>query len=186
MCKIAAVVLLLPLSTGAATLRDVEVDRVDGVYTLQSQVWFDAGIEQTYAVFRDWDLSTRFSSVVVESRNLEPDETGRPGFYNRNRACIWFYCQTFERYGWVDEKPLEFIEATADPERSDFHLSVERWEFVAEDQGTLVKYRLEMRPKFFIPPLIGPALVKRKLKKGSGDAIDRIERLAQEQTVDAY
>lgn len=178
-------VLLLPSFAAAATLRDVVVDRIDGVYTLKSQVWIDAGVEQTYAVFRDWDLSTRFSSVVVESRDVAPDETGRPGFYNRNRACIWFYCKSFERHGWVDARPYEFIEATADPERSDFHLSVERWEFVAEERGTLVKYSLEMRPKFFIPPLIGPALVKHKLKTDSGDAIDRIERIAQEQETDA-
>ena len=180
-----ATLLMLPLGTGAATLRDVEVDRVDGVYTLRSEVWFDASVEQTYAVFRNWDLSPKFSSVVVEARNIEPDETGRPGFYSRNRACVWFYCKSFEREGWVDAQPNEFIEATADPERSDFELSVERWEFTSEESGTLVKYRLEMRPKFFIPPLIGPALVKRKLKKGSGDAIDRIERLAQEQAADA-
>ena len=36
-----------------------------------------------------------------------------------------------------------------------------------------------MKPKFFIPPIIGPALMKRKLKSGGIRAIDRIEAVAQ-------
>jgi len=46
-------------------------------------------------------------------------------------------------------------------------------------------YDLEMKPKFFIPPLIGPAIMKSKLKSGGGAAIDRIEAVAQEWTPDA-
>jgi hypothetical protein len=36
-----------------------------------------------------------------------------------------------------------------------------------------------MDPKFWVPPGIGPYLIKRKLKSASGDALDRIERLAR-------
>ncbi len=175
---------VFPAIGGGATLRDVTVDRVDGVYTMRSEVWFDASIEQIFGVFLDWELSTKFSSVIVESRNLEPDDQGRRGYYSRNRACLWFYCRSFERYGFVEHKPLEFIEAMADPERSDFHISNERWEFRAEDRGTIVVYDLEMKPKFFIPPLIGPIIMKRRLRKGGADAIDRIEAIAQQRTVD--
>ena len=66
-----------------------------------------------------------------------------------------------------------------DPVRSDFHVSDERWEFREEDNGTVVVYDLRMKPKFFIPPIIGPALMKRKLKSGGIRAIDRIEAVAQ-------
>ena len=176
--------LLLPAFAGAAQLRDVTVDRVDGVYVLRSEVWFDVGIEKIYGVFLDWDLSTKFSSVVVESRNVEPGEDGRPRYYNRNRACVWFFCMSFERFGYVSYEHLKFIRATADPEKSDFHVSDERWEFREEDNGTVVVYDLKMKPKFFIPPLIGPAIMKRRLKSGSVDALDRIEAIAQDWTPD--
>jgi len=172
--------LVFPALAGAATLRDVTVDRVDGVYIMRSEVWFDASIEQIFGVFLDWDLSTQFSSVIVESRNVAPDAAGRRGYYSRNRACLWFYCRSFERNGFVEHAPLEFIEARADPERSDFHVSNERWEFRAEDRGTVVIYDLEMKPKFFVPPLIGPIIMKRKLRKGGAEAIDRIEAIAQQ------
>ena len=142
--------------------------------------WFGVNVEQIYGVLLDWDLSTRFSSVVVEARNVEPDEDGRPRYYSRNCACIWFYCKSFERFGWVASKHLKYIEATVDPEKSDFHISNERWDFREEDNGTVVVYHLEMKPKFFIPPLIGPVILKNKLKRSSGEAIDRIEAVAKE------
>jgi hypothetical protein len=41
-----------------------------------------------------------------------------------------------------------------------------------------------MKPKFFIPPLIGPAILKNKLKNGGVNAIDRIEALARDYTPD--
>ena len=172
-------VLLMPALAGSATLRNVSVDRVDGVYVMDSVVWFDVGIEKVFGVFLDWDLSPQFSSVVVEARNLAPDETGQPGFYVQNRACLWFFCTSFERNGYVEHEPLVYIEAKADPARSDFYLSNERWEFFEEDAGTRVTYHLEFRPKFFVPPLIGPAVLKRKLKSRSGNAIERIEAIAR-------
>ncbi|MDH3512752.1 MAG: SRPBCC family protein [Gammaproteobacteria bacterium] len=176
--------LIFPALAGGATLRDVTLDRVEGVYIMRSEVWFDASIEQMFGVFLDWDLSTKFSSVIVESRNVEPDERGRRGYYSRHRACLWFCCRSFERNGFVEHKPLEFIEAKADPARSDFHVSNERWEFRAEDHGTVVIYDLEMKPKFFIPPLIGPIIMKRKLKNNGAQAVDCIEAIAQHWTAE--
>lgn len=169
----------------AADLRNVSVERIDGVYTMRSEVWFDASIEQMYAVLLDWDLSTEFSSVVVESRNLEPDEQGRPQFYNRNEACVAFFCKSFERFGFVEHKPHEFIRAAIYPEKSDFHVSDEHWTFREEGDGTMVHYELAFKPKFFVPPLIGPYLIKRKLRNDSGDALDRIEAIARDLIVNA-
>ena len=175
----------LPVRGDAASLLSISVDRIDGVYVFHSEVWFDASVEQMYGVFIDWDQSTKFSSIVVESRDLEPDESGRPRYYSRNRACLLFFCQSFERYGYVEAEALTYIVATADPELSDFHISDERWDFREEDGGTVVDYRLKMKPKFFLPPIIGPAIMKRKLRSGGTDAIDRIEAIAQEWVADA-
>lgn len=177
--------LLLSSVGSAATLRSVSVEHVDGTYVMRSEAWFDVSIDKIYGVLLDWDLSIKFSSVVVESRNVEPDEFGRRRYYSRNRACLWFFCKSFERYGFVTYERLKYIEATGDPETSDFHISDERWEFREEEGGTVVVYALVMEPKFFIPPLIGPALMKRKLKSGGTDAIDRIEAVAQEWMPDA-
>jgi len=163
----------------AADILSIQVDSEDGIYTMTSEVWFDASIEQVYEVYRYWDYATRFSSAIVEARDIEPDGQGRAQFYIRNKGCVLFFCQTFVRQGYIEAEKNSVIRAYSDPEVSDFHLSDESWELVAHDGGTIVTYNMTMRPKFWIPPGIGPFLIKRKLKKNGGQAVDRIELIAQ-------
>ena len=171
---------LLSAAADAADLREIEVDSADGVYKLESVVWFDADIDALYRVILDWDLSEQFSSVVIEARNTGSDATGDRGFYTLNRACVLFYCKSVERFGRVEHEPVIYIKAITDPERSDFHLSNETWEFSEEGSGTLIHYQLEMRPKFWVPPVIGPYVLKKQMREDGVDALDRIEAIAQD------
>lgn len=169
----------LALSASAAEMRSVDIETVDGRYVMRSEVWFAATKESVYTVFVDYDLSTQFSSAIAEARNIPAGPDGRPGFYVRNRGCVLFFCKSFERYGFLDAEPYTVIRASIDPETSDFYLSNESWQFRTERDGTLVTYDLEFKPKFWVPPVIGPYLIKEKLRDDGGTAIDRIEALAQ-------
>ena len=163
-----------------ADIRTVTVDRDGKHYRMRSEVFFDVDRETLYNVFRNWDLSTEFSSWIVEARNLEPDENGVAGFYIKNHGCLAFICKTLVRQGYVEDEPYTFIRASADAELSDFAVSDETWHFETEGDGTVVVYELEMSPKFWVPPVIGPWVIKRKLKNDGGEALDRIEAIAQE------
>ena len=176
----ALLLICLALPVGAAEMRSVEVERVDGRYIMRSEVHFAASVEAVYSVFANYDLSTKFSGAIVESRNIDAEEGGRPGFYVRNRGCVLFFCRSFERYGYVELEPYKVIRASVDPERSDFHLSNESWQFEKNGKGTVVTYNLEFEPKFWVPPVIGPIVIQRKLADDGGDAVERIESLAQE------
>ena len=184
MRRLLLISLLLGSAADAADLRSVTVEKDGGRYIMSSEVWFDASVEQVYAVLLDWDLSTEFSSVIVESRNLEPDDQGRPQYYSRTEACVWFFCMSAERSGVIEYQRYDFIRSEVYPEQSDFHVSDERWTFREENGGTVVVYDLEFHPKFFVPPVIGPWMIKRKLREGGGDAIERIEAIAQDTVID--
>lgn len=171
--------LALGATADGAEILSIKVESDAGAYTMTSEVWFDATLEQIYEVYRHWDYSTEFSSAIVEARDMEPDEQGRPQFYIRNKGCVLFFCQSFERQGHIELQPHETIRAYANPDTSDFHFSNESWQFLPRDGGTVVTYDLAMKPKFWVPPGIGPYLIKRKLKNNGGDAVDRIERIAQ-------
>ncbi|MBT8109970.1 MAG: hypothetical protein KJO27_04525 [Gammaproteobacteria bacterium] len=177
--------LVLPLllwlnATAAAEMRSINVEHHKGRYTVASEVWFDATVNQVFEVFRQWDLSTQFSSVIAESRDIAADEYGRPGYYVRNEGCLLFFCRSFVRQGHVELEVNEELRAFANPEISDFKLSNETWTFAAEKGGTVVRYRLLMEPDFWVPPGIGPYLIKRKFRNNGADAIDRIEAIARE------
>ena len=174
------VILLLLGSPGlAAEIRSLDIRYEDGLYTMQSEAWFDVGVESMYDVFSSWDLSTKFSSAIVEAHDLAPDETGRPGFYSVARGCVLFFCKSLKRQGYVERDPPQRLRAVADPEHSDFEVSDETWEFVAVDGGTSITYTLLMKPDFWVPPAIGPYVIKRTLRHKAGQALDRIESIAQ-------
>lgn len=166
-------------SASAAELRSVEVNYHDGRYDLDSVVWFDASAENLFAVLSDWDIAPRFSSGIAEAEDLPPDGQGRPRFYIRNRGCVMFFCMSMERRGYVELQPYQFIVANGDPDFGDFEYSKETWLFEKAEGGTIVHYSFQVDPAFWVPPGIGPYLIKRTLKRGGADAVNRIEALAQ-------
>ena len=92
---------------------------------------------------------------------------------------VLLFCKSFERYGYLLLEPQSNIVAVVDPEVSDFEYSRESWELISEGDGTVMIYNFEMDPGFWVPPVIGPYYIKRTLKRGGEDAIQRIEALAQ-------
>ena len=170
---------MLSATAPAADLRDVTVKFVDDRYYLVSKAWFDASREDLFRVLTDYDLFVDFTSAFVETRNVEPDEQGRPRFFTRMEGCVLMFCKSMRRHGHLVLKPPNEIIAVADPEHSDFAYSRERWHLQPEGSGTLMTYDFEMEPKFWVPPVIGPFFIKRTLREGGIDAVDRIEAIAQ-------
>lgn len=162
----------------SAELRDVVVDRDEDHYQLNSSAWFDVSPDALYAVLTNHDLFKKFTSAIAESRNVEPDEEGRPQFHSRMEGCVLLWCQSFVRNGHLLLEPKTEIIAISNPDESDFKLSRERWQLVPEGGGTLLIYEFEMIPDFWVPPVIGPYFIVRSLRVGGEKAIDRIEALA--------
>lgn len=177
LCLLLLVAMAMPAA--AAELRSIEVSEEDGRYRLISEALFEVGQEALYAVLTDYEQYKKFTSVIVESRNVEPDTDGRPRFFTRMKGCVLFYCQTFIRNGYLLLTPNDDIVAVSDPEESDFEYCRERWRLRREEGGTVMSYEFEMDPRFWVPPLIGPYFIKRTLRAGGMRAIDRIEALAR-------
>lgn len=162
----------------AADLRFIEVEREDDVYSLRSVAWFDTDAKSLYELLIDYDQFPRFTSAIVEARNLADDDSGRPGFYTRMEGCVLLWCQNFVRMGYLQLEPMVEIVAVTDPDRSNFKLATERWQLRPEKGGTLLIYEFDMVPDFWVPPVVGPYFIKRELKSGGANALQRIEALA--------
>jgi len=179
---LASTILALAGAANAAELREVEVERDENHYQLNSSAWFDVSQDALYAVLTNHDLFTKFTSAIAESRNVPPDEEGRPRFYSRMEGCVLLWCKSFVRNGHLLLQPKSEIIAISDPELSDFELSRERWQLVPEGDGTLLIYEFQMVPDFWVPPVVGPYFIVRSLRAGGEKAIDRIEALALDES----
>lgn len=166
-------------SAGTADLKSVSVELIDDRYHLESTAWFAVSREDLYRTLTNYDLFEKFTSAFVETRNLEPGEDGRPRFFTRMEGCVLLFCKSMRRRGYLVLSPPGEIVAIADPEASDFHYSHERWRLEEDGEGTLMTYNFEMEPSFWVPPVVGPFIIKRTLREGGIDAIDRIEAVAQ-------
>ena len=176
---VASILLAWSVAVSSADLRNVVVEKNDDRYKLRSEAHINADRESVYRVLTDYEQFRKFSSAFVEARNVEPDDKGRPRFYTRMEGCVLLYCKSYIRAGYLVLTPETDIVAIVDPELSNFRYSRERWQLIEDSAGTLLIYSFEMEPDFWIPPVVGPFVVKRALRNGGADVVDRIEALAQ-------
>jgi hypothetical protein len=163
----------------AAQIRSLDVDRKKGRYSLLAETWLDASPADIFEVLLDYDRFNRISSVYKEHGYLEPAEDGTPIIYTKMEGCMLFYCLSMRRVERLETERPNHIKTITLPDQSNFRYSTSEWWLEPEASGTRMTYQLEMEPDFWVPPVIGPWYLKKTLKRGGGDAVDRIESLAQ-------
>ena len=60
------------------------------------------------------------------------------------------------------------IEAVTVPALSDFRRGIYRWQLRGENAATRMRFTAVLEPDFWVPPLIGPWMIKRKLLEEFG------------------
>lgn len=165
----------------AATIRDLDISREDGRYSLVADTYLAAPPQAIFDVLVDYERFNRISSVYKEHGYLEPRPDGTPVVYTLMEGCVLgnVFCKSMRRVETLETRAPYFIRTTALPERSDFEHSISEWHLEPSGDGTKVVYKLEMEPDFFVPPVIGPWFLKRTLMKGGTNAVNRIERIAR-------
>ena len=163
-----------------ADIRSIEVER-DGVrYRLVSMTHFESPQQDVFDALIDYDQLAAISETIKESRYLDPAEDGEPLVFTRLGACVLFYCQTVEKVERLEFDTPCYIATTALPERSDVRYSRSEWTLAAASGGgTDVTYRLEFEPDFWVPPIVGPMLIKRLLLEDGTSAVQEIEAMAR-------
>jgi hypothetical protein len=166
----------------AATIDGLDVTKQRGLYSLEANARLDATPESIYAVLTDFDGNaySRISRAYKESRYLDPADDGTPIVYTRMEGCMLWHCMTLERTERLETQAPRWIKSTALPESSNFKHATSEWVLEPDGDGTMMSYKVELEPDFFVPPVIGPWYLKRTLSQGGLRAVTRIERLARE------
>ena len=166
----------------AATIDGLDVMKQRGLYALEASARLDATPESIYAVLTDFDDNaySRISRAYKESRYLDPADDGTPIVYTRMEGCLLWHCMTLERTERLETQAPRWIKSTVLPESSNFKHATSEWMLEPDGDGTMMRYKVELEPDFFVPPVIGPWYLKRTLSQGGLRAVTRIERLARE------
>jgi len=180
--RAAAALSALGAAALAATIDGLDVTKQRGLYSLEANAKLDATPESIYAVLTDFDGNaySRISRAYKESRYLDPADDGTPIVYTRMEGCLLWHCMTLERTERLETQAPRWIKSTALPESSNFKHAISEWVLEPDGDGTMMSYKVELEPDFFVPPVIGPWYLKRTLSQGGLRAVTRIERLARE------
>lgn len=171
---------LLCAPAHAATILDTSVTEDDGHYRVAFDVRVDADILRVREVMTDLERSDELSDTVVEHALLEQRADGSKRVRFTLRSCVLFFCRDLRKTTDVHGENNGDVVFVTVPEGSDFSEGRESWHFASEGAATRLSYRADLVPTFFIPPLIGPWLVKMRIRDELETTAERIEILARE------
>jgi carbon monoxide dehydrogenase subunit G len=161
----------------AARVEALEVGHQDGVYSVRAEAWLDAPPAAVHAALIDFPRLTRLSPAVRQSRVMGETRDGTLVF-TRTRACAGWFCRDLRQTQLVTVTD-ELITAVALPEQSNVEVGHTTWQVRAEGEGTHLAWTTVVDPAFFVPPLLGPPLVKSALRRESEQFASGVERVAR-------
>ncbi|MGQ0502109.1 MAG: SRPBCC family protein [Panacagrimonas sp.] len=178
--------LLLAVTVGgealAFELLDIAVERADARYRVHMSVTLDASARAAYEVFSDVTQLPRINPAVLEARTLPEPVAAGQRVMTRVRVCISFFCRQLRQVQDMQFLPGATggeIRAEVIPERSDLRYGRASWSLEDCGHRACLRFDAELEPDFWVPPLIGPWLIQRKLRGEAMETSAGIERLAQ-------
>ena len=156
----------------------VQVTSHDGHYHLHFEVVVAAPPARVIALITNYNHLRRLSPDIVSSAII-------PGPGNLKvrmvmRTCVAWFCKTVHKTEYVFMGAHGQITTQAIPAESDFRYQWERWHIRASKHGgTRISYHSGLAPGFFVPPLIGPWLIRRTIRHDLAVSVRRLSRLAR-------
>ena len=174
--------LLLAVHAPASTAGEVEhaaVEQDNGRYSLDLAMRIDSDPAAVYELVTDYAGLARISDTILESEVITAADTD--GIRRRlvTQTCVWFFCFKATMVEDVRETDGRAILTTMVPALSDYRYGTSRWQVSAADAGTRIHFTTTLEPDFWVPPLIGPWLMKQKMRAEAERTVLTIERLTR-------
>jgi hypothetical protein len=156
-------VLLLPAAAQAADILASRVNHEGDRYTLSVTARIDAPLDTVYRSITDFDNLAAINPDIEESQLLTtlPSDTRR--VRSVIRVCLLKFCKRVQQVQDVTLQSDHAIEAVIVPESSDFRSGIARWQLTPSGASTQLVFSNSFEPDFWVPPVIGTWLIKRKL-----------------------
>jgi uncharacterized membrane protein len=141
-----------------------------------------APINYVLKTLTDYENLPKIQSSIISSQILEKHKT-QLKVKITNQDCILFFCKkiintqivTFPNHNTIISKTI--------PSESNLNHGLISWNLTpTKNNKTIVKIKAEFNFNFFIPPLIGKAIIKNKTTKSLDEVITNIEKLYDSKT----
>jgi len=167
------------------TAHAADIDRLELVrdgrnYRLDAGFVLAATPAAAWQVLTDYDGLSALNPTIRKVQVLGADGPTRHRLYARVRLCAYVFCKTLEHVQWLTQRREGLLEAEIDPADSDFEYGTARWELTPAATGSHLELLVEVRPRFWVPPVVGPWLVREALRAQAQRTAEGVERRAAE------
>ena len=153
----------------AAEIRSVQVARRGSHFTILMRVAFKAPPWAVFAALQDYAAMPRYNPDLRSVRIEPSGEPGRIRLFTVVHACVLIFCRTMHQE--------QIMSATADarggvlraalvPHGGSFRSGHASWTVRPCRRGhepTCLDARIHLQPAFWVPPLIGPWILRHKM-----------------------
>ncbi|MGA9852101.1 MAG: SRPBCC family protein [Gammaproteobacteria bacterium] len=167
-------------SAGAAQFYSLKVSHDGDQYHVSADVHLDAPPLQVYKVLTDYNHLTRISGAIRQSRMLKRIDAHTYIVFIESRACVLFFCHNIRETQQVKELTPYDIVSEVIHDQSNVKMGSSSWHLEPENSGTRMHWEMTVAPDFWIPPLIGPALVEGEMRAEGEYTAEGVEKLARE------
>jgi len=173
-------------SADAAEIVTARVEQTGDRYRVDFVVLIDGRAERLRRIVTDYTRLHELSPAVVSSRLLSGRGGGDARIEVVLRPCVLIvFCKTITKvsdsYVEADASRVRYVSV---PGLSDFREGRETISMiqVSADGGPRVRFRYNavLIPGFYVPPLVGPWLIRRAIIKDLETTSRRVERLLRE------
>ncbi|MGH8461197.1 MAG: SRPBCC family protein [Stenotrophobium sp.] len=182
MKRIAVLALLLcTQAAAAAQVLDVQVDRDGDRYHIDLKAHLDVPAARAYSVFSDYRNLPAINPAVRSATVLGADDDGVTRLATEVHLCVAFFCHDLKQVQdmrRIHDGDATGLSAQVLPQLSDLRYGRAEWRMRPCDGGTCLHFSAELEPGFWVPPLLGPWLIERKLRAQAITTSEGIERLA--------
>jgi len=173
-CALFIWLLCSPIST-AGELEELSVTEADGEYRLRIVSILDAPADYVYNVITDYKHAYRINPTITEIEILSSDRDEVVRVQNLSEHWVGPFCFKIDWVGDIIATKYSDIKVTTIPELSSFETGSAFWEIRPRGERTWVLHESNMKPNFFIPPVIGHNIMKTQMEDETLDTFKRIE-----------
>jgi len=179
-CGVFISLALFPCVLLAGEILDSSVVHDGAVYRLSITARVEAPLAVVYQSITDFNNLAAINPSIEESQVLESQGADRQRVRSVIRVCILVFCKRVEQVQDVTLVDQRTVVATMVPGGGDFRAGLARWELTAAGAGTDMHFTEAFEPDFWVPPLIGPWLIEKKLVREVAETAVYIEGQAGE------
>ncbi|MGE0482516.1 MAG: SRPBCC family protein [Gammaproteobacteria bacterium] len=177
-----SLLLVSALSPLAATAGDDERAYIEfhgQTYTYEFSAVLAAPRDAVHTVVTDYEQLERVNDSITDSRVLERHDDGALKRLLALRECVLMFCFDIVFVEDLVETD-DSIRTTIIPAESTFRGGHAEWQLEAvDDARTRMRIRATQTPDFWIPPVLGPLVLKRVFLREVRETSGNIERLAR-------